>query len=117
MKTFEEWIKEKHPELIDEGMFDGAAKWGRGLAAGAALVGSMGYNAAANDNMPSSQTTAPNAAQFLQGNSNYHWNGEIGRYQAGTNQQGQTVYTTKNGKFLRVPDNLSSTGFKFVKTR
>lgn len=102
-------------ENFEEGIL---GKWGRGAVAGAALLGgAMGMNsdATAADNIPSSSYTSPDAKQFSGGDQNYHWNGEIGKYQVQKDSKGRTVYVSKKGNFLRVPSNIDPSGFKFVR--
>lgn len=110
MLTFKEWLTENYSEVLDEGFFDNTAKWGRGLAASAALMGGIVGNNASDGGQRASNT--PN---FSQGDMNYHWNSEIGRYSISHDNKGQIVYHSRKGKFIRIPDRMNSTGFRFVK--
>jgi hypothetical protein len=146
MKSFNTWIQDTHPEILDEDW----RNWAKGAAiAGALGAGAMGYGRGSNsteappsnipqtisfkDNIPQTINFKDNIPQNINvGNNdyfnvspkdakngvtvdtNYHWNSELGRYKA-IEQNGQTLYQSKNGTFKKVPSKLSPQGFKFIR--
>jgi len=131
MKSFDEWIQDVHPEILDEDW----RNWAKGAAiAGALGAGAMGYGRGSNsteappsnipqtisfkDNIPQTINFKDNIPQTINVGNNasddYHWNAELGRYKA-IEQNGQTLYQSKNGTFKKVPSKLSPQGFKFIR--
>lgn len=86
------------------------------LAMTGALCGSMGCNNNPNkipNKIPSQSATASNAQEFMSGDSNYHWNSQIGRY-AIDDSTGTKIFVTKNGKFVQHRNVLGQLKYKKI---
>ena len=113
MKTFEEWLIETHPE-IDEGFGKVLGTLGLGAAIGAGALGLYG-NKSQTKSVPNPTTIQQNQDQDQE----YHWSPEIGKYQPEQGPNGEIIYKTNKGNFIRVHSKLdvSGTGHKFVKLK